>query len=362
MISVSAQPQPLTLGLFEKRIQGDDCLLELARLRFQQAEMGAEIHVGSPEQLDWMLGFRPSQNAPVMVHLPRDCHLDEARGHHLIGDLAARSARLVNGFVIHDHPEMATRPDQFIAAAHRLNSLLEGIGQSPRLFIEYAAGLDPSAYARFFESVQGLGCISTCIDVGHVGIRQVQEAYREVHPGEDICALKSQPAKLPLFMNDVEQAVRSALPAVLNLIDLVGKLNKPVHFHLHDGHPLSTFSPFGVSDHLSFLAEIPLAFEYRDRRAVPLMFGPEGLAQIVTKAVNAIGPARVSFTLEIHPSPERLPLGDASGLFGHWRDKTHAEQMNHWLRALADNHALLKQAIGATQSEVVGTPSPSSGS
>ena len=41
----SNQP-PLTLGLFEKRIDGDDCLLDLARLRFQQAGLGAEMHGG----------------------------------------------------------------------------------------------------------------------------------------------------------------------------------------------------------------------------------------------------------------------------------------------------------------------------
>jgi len=38
-----------TLGLFDKRIEGDDRLLELARLRFRQAGLGAELHAGSPE-------------------------------------------------------------------------------------------------------------------------------------------------------------------------------------------------------------------------------------------------------------------------------------------------------------------------
>ena len=35
--------QPLTLGLFEKRIEGDDALMQLAHRRFRQASMGAEI-------------------------------------------------------------------------------------------------------------------------------------------------------------------------------------------------------------------------------------------------------------------------------------------------------------------------------
>ena len=38
----------------------------------------------------------------------------------------------------------------------------------------------------------------------------------------------------------------------------IGALGKPVHLHLHDGHPLWTHSPFGISDHLSFLDELPI--------------------------------------------------------------------------------------------------------
>jgi hypothetical protein len=50
-----------TLGLFEKRIQGDDCLRQLAQRRFGEAGMGAEMHAATPEQLDWSLKFRPGQ-------------------------------------------------------------------------------------------------------------------------------------------------------------------------------------------------------------------------------------------------------------------------------------------------------------
>jgi hypothetical protein len=132
---------------------------------------------------------------------------------------------------------------------------------------------------------------------------------------------------------------------VLKLIEDLGTLGKPLHFHLHDGHPLSTFSPFGVSDHLSFLSEIPLSFEYAGRRAAPLMFGPAGLAQVVAKAIEAVGHERLSLTLEIHPTFGRLSLGDAAGLFTHWRDLAHAEQMNHWLSVLAQNHDLILKTL-----------------
>jgi hypothetical protein len=161
--------------------------------------------------------------------------------------------------------------------------------------------------------------------------------------------LKNEPLRIPEKISDMETAVGAALPTVLDLIDALGKLGKPVHFHLHDGHPLSMFSPFEVSDHLSFLIEMPLNFEYRGRRTVPLMFGRSGLRQIVKKAVQAIGGERVSFTLEIHPVSGQLPLGDASPLFNHWRDKTNAERMNQWLAVLRENHAVLLEELNGVR-------------
>ncbi len=346
----SFQPQPRTLGLFEKRIEGDDCLLELARRRFQQAGMNAEMHAGTPEQLERAMTFRPAPDEPIVVHLARDLNLADEHSRNRILDFASRFAGLVYGFVVHDHADMALRREEFLRTARETDWRLEKIERCPWLFIEYAVGLDPGAFARFFGSIRGLARISACIDVGHVGIWQARNAYSRVHPGEDICSLKANSSRLPQLMGDVDRSVAAALPEVLNLVETIGSAGKPVHFHLHDGHPLSTFSPFGVSDHLSFLMEIPLAFAYQGRRSVPLMFGPAGLSRIVAKAIEAIGPGRFSGTLEIHPTTERLPLGDAAPLFGHWQDKTNAEQMNHWLSVLGRNHALLLEAIEAVSS------------
>src|SRR5262249_30762440 len=146
---------------------------------------------------------------------------------------------------------------------------------------------------------------------------------------------------LPGLMPDVQAAVHSALPTLLKLINELGQTGKPVHFHLHDGHPLSTFSPFGVADHLSFSAEIPLRFEYRGRKSVGTMYGVEGLREIASVATKAIGAERASFTMEIHPTFEQLPLdSSAASLFGHWTDKTNAEKMNHWLAILSQNAAV----------------------
>ncbi len=348
-MSGSGPVGPMTFGLFEKRIDGDDCLMELARLRFQQAGMGAEMHAVAPEQLGSVLRFRPFPEAPVVVHLPREWNLEEERCRQRITEFAACFAGRVHGLVLHDHADMAVRPEDFLKAALEMDSRLQPIERCPMLFIEYAAGLEPGLFAEFFRLIRALVRISACVDIGHVGIRQARRAYAQIHPGQDICAVKSRGADLPGVMADVESAVNTALPTVIDLIEAVGVAGKPVHFHLHDGHPLSTSSPFGISDHLSFLAEVRLAFNQGGRRSVPLMFGRAGLSRIVSKALEVIGAGNISFTLEIHPTFDRMQLGDAAPLFSHWQDKTNAEKMNHWLSVLAENHRLLREAIDAAQ-------------
>ncbi len=335
-----------TLGLFEKRIQGDDCLMQLAQRRFAQARMAAEMHAVTAEDLDWSLKFRPEKD-PVVVHLPRDFDLAQEQTCQRIVEFAKRFAGQVYGFVIHDHAALATKKNDYVAAAWKLEEQLERIEQCPMLFVEYAAGLEPVDFAGFFSAIPDLDRISACIDIGHVGIRAARAAYAANHKGEDVCDLKSQGPPLRKAIADVEQAVAAGPVTVLELLEVVSKLKKPMHFHLHDGHPLSTFSPFGVSDHLGFEVEIPINFEHRGRRTLPTMFGADGLRKVVRRALELLDPKRLSFTLEIHPAGGRLDLGDASTLFEHWADKTNAEQMNHWLALLARNHQLLRQAIRA---------------
>lgn len=335
----------MTLGLFEKRIDGDDALMELARLRFRQARMGTEMHAATPQQLEGIMRFRPTTDSPVVVHLPRHFNLLNQEHQGQITQMASAFAGRIYGMVMHDHADLVSRSVDFVRAARTLESRLAQIRGCPLLFVEYAAGLEPRMFARFFESIRELRYISSCVDVGHVGIQQARNAYTGRHPGEDICALKGQPWRIPELFSEVETATGAALPTVLELIEALGKLAKPVHFHLHDGHPLSTFSPFGVSDHLSFLIEVPLDFEYRGRRSVPLMYGLSGLQQIVRRAIQAIGRERMSFTLEIHPGQGQFALGDAALLFKHWADKTNAERMNQWLAVLRENHVALLEAL-----------------
>ena len=339
------QQPPAVLALFDQRIEGDDCLMKLARDEFRQARLGAEMQADTPKRLGWLMRFRPSAETPVMVHLPRDLSLADPGSRERILDFARRFAGQVLGWVMHDHPEMVTRAKDFRQGARDLHSRLEQIEPRSRVFVEYACGLEMEAFLGFLESIRDLDRVSACLDVGHVGIWQARRAYASLHSGADVCALKYQSWILPQLMADIQAAVASALPVVLQLIAAISALGKPAHYHLHDAHPLSTASAFGVSDHLSFLAEIPLAFDVGGRRSAPLMFGPAGLAQILSAALRSCDSHAPSFTLEIHPTGERQPLGAMAPLFAHWRDKTNAEKMKGWLATLRQNHRLLLNAL-----------------
>jgi hypothetical protein len=74
-----------------------------------------------------------------------------------------------------------------------------------------------------------------------------------------------------------------------------------------------------------------------------MMYGPGGLASIVSAALEACPPQGVSFTLEVHQVEGRLPLNDAVWLFPHWQDTTNAERMNYWLSVLSANAMLISQ-------------------
>ena len=142
-------------------------------------------------------------------------------------------------------------------------------------------------------------------------------------------------------MADIQDAVAAALPHVLDVTRSLGRLGKHVHFHLHDGHPLVP----GLRDHFSFLTRLPIPFSYQGRRSLNMMYGPGGLASIVSTAIDACPPQKVSFTIEVHQVEGRLPLSDAAWLFDHWHDTTNAERMNYWLSVLSENAMLMAKAF-----------------
>ena len=340
---MDALPSPRLLGLFQKRIDGDDALLELARVRFKEAGLGMEFYAETAMELDSLLKFKPSPETPAVVHLGRGINLFVDESQDLILDFATRFSELVFGFVIHDQIEIITRFDDYLIELKKLVHKLEKIQNRPYIFIEYAVGLTPDLFTQLMKAIQDLQGISGCIDVGHVGLWQVRAAYAESHPGRDVCALMPHDPELPGLIEDVQRAVRSAIEQVLYVIQNLGGTQKPVHFHLHDGHPLSTLSPLGISDHLSFMETIPIPFDYEGKGYLDPMFGPSGLSAIITESLEHLDPDRISFSLEIHPTEGRLGLEGEPNLFNHWEDKANAERMNYWLSVLAKNKELVSQ-------------------
>ena len=329
---------PRIMGLFQKRIEGDDALLELASLRFKESGLGVELYANTPGELDWLLKFRPSSEIPAVAHLNRNINILEEESQRLILDFATAFAGRIYGLVIHDQDEITDHFDNYVHSLHTIESKLNTLHGAPYLFIEYAVGLEPDLFIDLFKRIHHLDRISACIDTGHIGIKQARDDFYLSHPGKDVCALFPGDPFLKQIIADVERSVQSSLSTVLKLIHTLGKLGKPLHFHLQDGHPLSTVSAYGVSDHISFLSEIPIPFEFRGRKSLNPMFGPSGLTKIVRETEKKLSTDLISFTLEIHPANERIPLGNASYLFRHWKDLTNAEKMNGWLSVIQLNH------------------------
>lgn len=322
-------------GLFQQRVAGDDALLQLARLRFEQAGLGAELYTHRMSSLERELSFAPTGFGLPTVHLDRGLDLLRDADRERVAAFAQRFAGRVAGFVIHDKRHMAERTAELVTALRRLDADITGCGSM--VFLEYAAGHPLEWFADLGAAVSDLATISMCIDIGHVGIHGAHRAVARSCPGVGFDGLQTDPDLLARHIDVVQQTVAGALPAVLELTRTLSRNGKPLHFHLHDGHPLIP----GLSDHFSFLTRVPLPFAYQGRRAVDTMYGPDGLRTIVDTAVAAAPDAPPSFMLEIHQAEGRRPLSDAADLFAHWTDLTNAERTNHWLAVLAENARLL---------------------
>jgi hypothetical protein len=328
-------------GLFQRRVAGDDALLELAGFRFTQTGLAAEVYADTPEELEHVLRFVPPHPYLPVVHLNRGVNVLDEGGRAAVGTFADRFAGRVAGLVVHDKHEMAAQTDRLLRGMRDLDARLRERPGGPLVFLEYAAGLEPAWFVEVAERLQDAERVSCCIDIGHVGIRQASARFARSHPGLSLGSLGPQDSRLPDLAADIQDAVGSATRDVLDVIRPVGSLGKHVHFHLHDGHPLIP----GLSDHFTFLTRLPVPFRYEGRRSLSMMYGPGGLASIVSAAIQACGPRGMSLTLEIHQVEGRLPLGDASRLFSHWRDTTNAERMNYWLSVLSENALLVSQCL-----------------
>jgi len=339
---VPAQQEPAwpVHALFQQRVAGDDALLRLAGLRFAQMGAAAEVYADTPDQLEYVLRFVPQAGRLPVVHLNRGVNVLHERSRAVVAEFAGRFAGRVSGLVVHDQREMAAQTDRLVTLMRELDGRLCQRPDGPVLFLEYAAGHDPGWFVDVAELLRDAERVSCCVDVGHIGVRQATAAFWHRHPGLGLGHLSPTDGRLPDLVADVQDAVRSSLPTVLDVTRSLGQIGKPVHFHLHDGHPLVP----GLSDHFSFLTRLPIPFSYQGRQSLSTMYGPAGLAAIVSAAIEAC-PQGTSLTAEVHQAEGRLPLGDAAWLFPHWRDVTNAERMNYWLSVLSENVLLISQGV-----------------
>jgi hypothetical protein len=331
-------------GLFQRRVSGDNALLELARLRFAQMGLAAELYADTPDELEWILQFVPAHTYLPMVHLNRGINIIGEQDRALVGEFARRFAGRVAGLVVHDKAEMATRTDDLLDVMRDLDARLSERPGSPLVFLEYAAGSEPGWFVEVAERLRDAERVSCCIDIGHVGIRQASARFNRHHRGLRLSGLSPGDGRLPDLVADVQDAAEGAVRDVLDVIRSIGALGKRVHFHLHDGHPLIA----GLSDHFTFLTRLPIPFSYAGRQSLSMMYGPAGLASVVWAATEACHPRQASFTLEIHQVEGRLPLADASRLFARWRDTTNAERMNYWLSVIGENAILLSEYLAGS--------------
>ena len=331
-------------GLFQRRVAGDDALLELAGFRFAQMGVAAEVYADTPEELEHLLRFVPPHPYLPVVHLNRGVNVLNEPSRAVVGEFADRFAGRIAGLVVHDKYEMGEQTDRLLSVMRELDARLCERPGGPLVFLEYAAGLEPGWFVEVAERLRDAERVSCCIDVGHLGVRQASARFGRSHPGLSLGDLNPEDGRLADLVAEVQEAVGSAVRDVLDVIRSIGSVGKHVHFHLHDGHPLIA----GLPDHFTFLTRLPIPFSYQGRRSLSMMYGPGGLAAIVSAAIGACRPEAVSFTLEIHQVEGRLPLGDASRLFARWRDVTNAERMNYWLSVLGENALLVSQRLAGS--------------
>jgi hypothetical protein len=279
-----------------------------------------------------------------MVHLNRGINVLNEPSRAVVGEFADGFAGRIAGLVVHDKYEMGEQTDRLVSVMRELDGRLSERPGGPLVFLEYAAGLEPGWFVEVAERLRDVERISCCIDVGHLGVRQASATFGRSHPGLSLGSLSPQDGRLADLAADVQQAVGSAVQDVLDVIRSIGSVGKHVHFHLHDGHPLIQ----GLPDHFTFLTRLPIPFSYQGRRSLSMMYGPGGLASIVSAATMACRPEAVSFTLEIHQVEGRLPLADGSRLFARWRDLINAERMNYWLSVLGENALLVSQRVAGS--------------
>ena len=258
--STSRLRAPAVRGLFQRRVRGDDAIFRLAQLRFAESGMAAELYADAAEQLEHELRFLPPQPALPIVHLNRYVNLLHEDGRGLTEYFVRQFRGRLLGLVIHDQPEMAGRIPEVVSAMNRVTKTERHL-DGPTVFLEYAAGMEPERFVELAQQIVDIQGASVCIDIGHIGIRESRRRLAQIHTNLDIDTLRKEAGRAPELISDVQSAIRSSRQGVLDMIRAIGKIGKPLHFHLHDGHPLIR----GLPDHFSFLSRLPVPVNWDDR-------------------------------------------------------------------------------------------------
>ncbi len=324
---------PVINGLLNYHIKGDEALLYLGCSRYTQAGFGVELHPGTPAHMQEILKFIPEGSSST-AHLPYSVVLDHDDTEKIC-DFAAAGGNLIRGYILHDTAYYRENSEAGLDLIRLLSRKLEG-KTSGVVFLEYAAGLPFELYYAIAEKISNLSNIGICIDIGHIAIKAIGIELSKVLPAQDLRTLKPGADLNYDKYKLVAQAVEAGRKFALEFIEQLTGIGNYVHFHLHDGHPLSTFSPYGVRDHIPFFWEIPTYLS--EVGAVGGLYGVAGLRRILSLALANIAAEKLSLTLEIHPQPGLKELtAENLGYFSEWQDLINAKAMNFWMDLVIQN-------------------------
>src|SRR3954468_15294747 len=262
---------PGVRGLFQQRAAGDDALLRLAGLRFAQAGMPAELYADNPEQLRRLLDFVPEHPTFPVVHLNRGVGLLDAGGRETINEFAQAFGGRIIGLVVHDKASMWGRMPEVVGALREVGDRDAG----PVVFLEYAAGAPLTWFAELADRIRDIPRAGICIDTGHVGLADVRRILATAPDGAERVIVGDP--RLPQLAGRIQAATAAALPAVRGLVRDVGSSGTNLPQAWHEGHPAIP----GLSDHWSFLIQVPVPFDVDGARSLAPMYGPSGLAEIL---------------------------------------------------------------------------------
>ncbi|MBU1107381.1 MAG: hypothetical protein KKB51_11980 [Candidatus Riflebacteria bacterium] len=336
---------PKILAMCGKQgIDGDDSLYGLFRTRLTEAGIGVEMYPESFEEARELVKFLP-ENHECSLHLLRNLNVLVPEDVSEIISYVDTAPGKIFGLIVHDQKDFSRCPEKTFKALLELDHRLRSFEQSPFVFVEYAAMLDPDFFLTLFEVTPGRQRVFPCLDICHLALTFCRQQFASRHPTRNVFEFTPDSPELPSFIADIQLSCLEAFELTMEILDRLARLEGPLHFHLHDGHPCSTLSRWHVSDHLSFLQKIRIPFPFKGSHLLPGIFGVNGLKMLLKRALERKNPKELSFMIEVHPQPGRTPLGPYFPIFSHWNDLTNAEQVNFWIDSLLANVDLVRNSI-----------------